>query len=93
MPQQAGNVSMGAGLRPTAKAVEGPPDPTVRAPVFYPTGSPGSVIARGHPAATPWPSQGHAAVQIKRDTFVLYGCTVRVKYWCDWVVRRAVNYG
>jgi len=43
-------VTMGAGLRPTAKAVEWPPDPTVRAPVFYPTGSPRWVTAWGHPA-------------------------------------------
>lgn len=32
----AGNVTMGAGLRPTAKAVEKPPDPTVGAPALYP---------------------------------------------------------
>ena len=30
-------MAMGAGLRPTAKALEWPPDPTVRAPVLYPT--------------------------------------------------------
>src|SRR5262249_42301929 len=34
----AGDVAMGAGLRPTAKAVELPPDPTVRAPALDPTG-------------------------------------------------------
>ena len=33
----AGDVTKGAGLRPTAKAVELPPDPTVGAPVLYPT--------------------------------------------------------
>ena len=32
----AGIVTMGAGLRPTAKAADMPPDPTVGAPVFYP---------------------------------------------------------
>jgi hypothetical protein len=32
----AGNVTMGAGLRPTAKAVATPPDPTVGAPALYP---------------------------------------------------------
>ncbi len=31
-----GNVTMGAGLRPSAKALDKPPDPTVRAPKFYP---------------------------------------------------------
>ena len=31
-------MARGAGLRPTAKAVESPPDPKVHAPVFYPTG-------------------------------------------------------
>jgi hypothetical protein len=31
-------VAMGAGLRPTTKGVEPPPDPTVRAPVLHPTG-------------------------------------------------------
>ena len=29
---------MGAGLRPTAKGVDEPPDPTVRAPALDPTG-------------------------------------------------------
>lgn len=33
----AGNVTMGAGLRPIAKAMDGPPDPKVRAPVLDPT--------------------------------------------------------
>ena len=37
----AGNVAMGAGLRPTTKGVEKPPDPKVRAPVLDPTGSGG----------------------------------------------------
>ena len=34
----AGDVTMGAGLRPAAKAADEPPDPTVRAPVLDPTG-------------------------------------------------------
>src|SRR3954454_3202995 len=34
----AGDVTMGAGLRPEAKAEDEPPDPTVRAPVLDPTG-------------------------------------------------------
>src|SRR3954454_20415864 len=34
----AGDVTMGAGLRPRAKAMDEPPDPTVRAPVLDPTG-------------------------------------------------------
>jgi hypothetical protein len=33
----AGNVAMGAGLRPKAKALEEPPDPNVRAPALDPT--------------------------------------------------------
>ena len=33
----AGNVAIGAGLRPTAKVVDKPPDPNVRAPVLDPT--------------------------------------------------------
>src|SRR3954468_21959120 len=33
----AGDVARGAGLRPTAKAVDKPPDPTVRAPALDPT--------------------------------------------------------
>jgi len=36
---RAGNVAMGAGLRPTTKGVEKPPDPKVRAPALDPTGS------------------------------------------------------
>ena len=34
----AGNVAMGAGLRPTTKGVDEPPDPKARAPVLDPTG-------------------------------------------------------
>ena len=34
----AGNVTRGAGLRPAAKAVDMPPDPTVGAPALYPAG-------------------------------------------------------
>ncbi|MGA2735769.1 MAG: hypothetical protein ABSG35_24650, partial [Syntrophobacteraceae bacterium] len=33
----AGNVTSGAGLRPRAKALDEPPDPTVGAPVLDPT--------------------------------------------------------
>jgi hypothetical protein len=33
----AGDVARGAGLRPRAKAMDEPPDPTVRAPVLDPT--------------------------------------------------------
>ena len=33
----AGNVTRGAGLRPTVKALDEPPDPTVGAPVLDPT--------------------------------------------------------
>ena len=32
-----GNVTMGAGLRPTAKTLDEPPDPTVGAPIPDPT--------------------------------------------------------
>jgi hypothetical protein len=35
----AGNVTRGAGLRAIVKTVEWPPDPTVGAPVFDPTGA------------------------------------------------------
>ena len=38
-------MAMGAGLRPTTKGVEKPPDPKVRAPVLDPTGSVGEGIA------------------------------------------------
>jgi hypothetical protein len=31
-----GNVAMGAGLRPSAKVLDKPPDPTVHAPRIYP---------------------------------------------------------
>jgi hypothetical protein len=34
----AGDMAMGAGLRPLAKAWDSPPDPKVHAPVLYPTG-------------------------------------------------------
>ena len=32
----SGNVTMGVGMRPMTKVMESPPDPTVRAPEFYP---------------------------------------------------------
>jgi hypothetical protein len=32
-------MTTGAGLRPTAKVVDEPPDPTVRAPQIYPDGA------------------------------------------------------
>ena len=38
----AGNVAMGAGLRPTTKGVEKPPDPKARAPALDPTVGGGS---------------------------------------------------
>jgi hypothetical protein len=37
---------MGAGLRPNAKARDKPPDPTVRAPNFYPD-PPAKVVPAG----------------------------------------------
>ena len=45
----AGNVTMAAGLRATAKALEPPPEPKVGAPVFDPTrrGACGIVVAMG----------------------------------------------
>src|SRR4051812_11005274 len=56
---RAGDVTMGAGLRPRAKAMDEPPDPTVRAPVLDPTGGGGgwkrsrcrltvTAVANGH---------------------------------------------
>src|SRR3954447_10911422 len=46
----AGNVARGAGLRPTAKGVDKPPDPTVRAPALDPTGGRGGwATGRGYP--------------------------------------------
>jgi len=48
----AGNVAMGAGLRPTTKGVEKPPDSKVRAPAIDPTlGGWGPVMAPGYPTA------------------------------------------
>ena len=40
-----GDVTMGAGLRPKAKGLDKPPDPTVRAPVLDPTG--GGLMEKG----------------------------------------------
>ncbi len=43
----AGNVAMGAGLRPTTKGVDQPPDPKVRAPALAPPrgGQPGNWLS------------------------------------------------
>src|SRR5512135_1704754 len=43
----AGDVAMGAGLRPEAKAADEPPDPTVRAPVLDPTDERGVETGQG----------------------------------------------
>jgi len=43
----AGDVAMGAGLRPSPKGVEPPPDPTVRAPVPHPTRSEANCLTSG----------------------------------------------
>ena len=43
----AGDVTRGAGLRPRAKAMDEPPDPTVRAPVLDPTDERGVETGRG----------------------------------------------
>jgi hypothetical protein len=53
----AGNVTRGAGLRPTAKAVATPPDPTVGAPALYPTRP---LQGQGH-AAKPRPRGRHGS--------------------------------
>jgi hypothetical protein len=55
-------VAMGAGLRPKAKGLDKPPDPTVRAPVLDPTGR-GWLEKYRRKAATRWPptSQQDAA--------------------------------
>src|SRR6516165_10733021 len=45
-----GDVTMGAGLRPKAKGLDKPPDPTVRAPVLDPTTTAGGQA--GTPLAT-----------------------------------------
>ena len=45
-------MARGAGLRPTAKAVDEPPDPTVRAPALDPTLGEGALVT-----APPYPTQ------------------------------------
>ena len=50
----AGNVAMGAGLRPTTKGVEKPPDPKARAPALDPTlGGWGAAMLPGYPTVAP----------------------------------------
>src|SRR6516165_9298566 len=46
-----GDVTMGAGLRPKAKGLDKPPDPTVRAPVLDPTG--GEAHGKGPQGTSP----------------------------------------
>jgi hypothetical protein len=43
----AGNVTRGAGLRPAAKAVDMPPDPTVGAPALYPAAPASAMLSCG----------------------------------------------
>jgi hypothetical protein len=54
----AGDVARGAGLRPTAKAVELPPDPTVRAPALDPTDE--REVETGHGGASEAPANERA---------------------------------
>ena len=49
----AGDVTMGAGLRPRAKALDEPPDPTVRAPVLDPTDERGVETEHGEAIEAP----------------------------------------
>jgi hypothetical protein len=49
----AGDVAMGAGLRPEAKAEDEPPDPTVRAPVLDPTDGRGVETGQGGDTEAP----------------------------------------
>jgi hypothetical protein len=51
-------VTMGAGLRPEAKAEDEPPDPTVRAPVLDPTDERG--VEPGHGGAIEAPADERA---------------------------------
>jgi len=46
-------VTMGAGLRPEAKAEDEPPDPTVRAPVLDPTDERGVETGQGWASEAP----------------------------------------
>ena len=41
-----GDMAMGAGLRPTAKAVEEPPNPNARAPRIYPDSCENKAVAQ-----------------------------------------------
>ena len=49
----AGDVTMGAGLRPEAKAEDEPPDPTVRAPALDPTDERGVETGQGGASEAP----------------------------------------
>ena len=49
----AGDVTMGAGLRPRAKVMDEPPDPTVRAPVLDPTDERGVETGNGEAIEAP----------------------------------------
>ena len=72
-----GDVTMGAGLRPKAKGLDKPPDPTVRAPVLDPTGRGrlDSLVTKGLAAylIAPWDAStrgkaGSAGASPSRET-------------------------
>ncbi len=56
-------MATGAGLRPTAKAVDEPPDPTVRAPQIYPD-RPAFVAADKQLRATLFRTRGPGAIRL-----------------------------
>jgi hypothetical protein len=64
-------VTMGAGLRPTAKGVDEPPDPTVRAPALDPTGG-----GRMEKDAAGYP-QGHMKPGTSRISPAAYPTPIR----------------
>ena len=52
-------MAMGVGLRPNAKALELPPNPTVRAPVFYPTANKAGLKAVAESVEGRGPTKGN----------------------------------
>ena len=82
---------MGAGLRPKAKGLDKPPDPTVRAPVLDPTDERGVEPGHGRDGGTP--AYERAGQQGKTNFDLNYRATPRLyarefQRGCSWEFQR-----
>ena len=77
----AGNVTRGAGLRPAAKAVDMPPDPTVGAPALYPAGPAVRQCLRQHGRQGRHDNGAHQSARPERRLYVKAKAEKDWRFW------------